>query len=68
MNTHSPFYSYPYSSPIEYGWVCPKCQRSNAPWQPQCPCYSTAPLPYTGDPQPTVITNGGTVDSEKPSS
>ena len=26
------------SSPIEYGWVCPKCGRANAPWKSFCDC------------------------------
>ena len=26
------------SSPIEYGWVCPRCNRVNAPWKSTCDC------------------------------
>ena len=24
--------------PINYGWVCPRCGRANAPWVSQCGC------------------------------
>ena len=24
--------------PINYGWVCPRCGRVNAPWASQCGC------------------------------
>ena len=24
--------------PINYGWVCPRCGRANAPWVSQCSC------------------------------
>ena len=24
--------------PTEYGWVCPRCSRVNAPWKSQCDC------------------------------
>ena len=26
------------SPPTEYGWVCPRCNRVNAPWKSQCDC------------------------------
>ena len=26
------------NSPINYGWVCPKCGRVNAPWMGWCGC------------------------------
>lgn len=25
-------------TPTEYGWVCPRCNRVNAPWKSQCDC------------------------------
>lgn len=28
------------SSHIEYGWVCPKCNRVNAPWKSTCDCFT----------------------------
>lgn len=30
---------------MEKGWECPKCGRVNAPWIPQCNCYSLRPAP-----------------------
>lgn len=38
--------------PTEYGWVCPRCSRVNAPWKSQCDCagntywYPTWERPY----------------------
>lgn len=29
------------SSHIEYGWVCPKCNRVNAPWKSSCDCVAS---------------------------
>ena len=26
------------SSPTEYGWVCPRCNKVNAPWKSTCDC------------------------------
>ena len=26
------------SSPVEYGWVCPRCNKVNAPWKSTCDC------------------------------
>lgn len=28
-------------TPINYGWVCPKCGRVNSPTTGTCPCYLT---------------------------
>lgn len=35
------------------GWVCPKCERVNAPWVTQCGCTSPAivPVPCPATPQ-----------------
>jgi hypothetical protein len=48
------------------GWICPRCQRVNAPWKEGCDCMpycpwpiinpfppqpSPYPIPSTGDPQ-----------------
>jgi hypothetical protein len=34
----------PMSGPLtEFGWICPRCQRSNAPWVARCDC----PVPTT---------------------
>ena len=37
--------------PTEYGWVCPRCSKVNAPWKSQCDCsgnywYPTWEGPY----------------------
>lgn len=26
--------------PAEYGWVCPRCNRVNAPWKSTCDCVA----------------------------
>ncbi len=26
---------------IQYGWVCPKCGKANAPWNRSCSCVTT---------------------------
>lgn len=32
---------------IEYGWVCPKCGRANAPWVSFCPCNQNWDITWT---------------------
>ena len=27
--------------PVQHGWICPRCGKGNAPWQPTCPCMPT---------------------------
>ena len=31
----------PVKPPVQYGWVCPKCGRVNAPWVSQCGCQGS---------------------------
>lgn len=31
--TPSPVYK-----PVDYGWICPRCDRVNAPYVSKCPC------------------------------
>lgn len=48
-----------------YGWICPKCGRGNAPWKESCDCVNPIPhwpIPWyspqepskTGDPLPPL--------------
>lgn len=30
----------PIKPPMQYGWICPKCGRANAPWSATCPCVA----------------------------
>jgi len=42
----------------QYGWICPKCGRVNAPWKDSCDCdnynmiYPTIPYPTIPCPRP----------------
>ena len=36
-----------------HGWICPKCQRGNAPHVSQCPCAPV--VAYPGVPVPPAI-------------
>lgn len=29
--------------PMQYGWTCTQCGRSNAPFVQTCPCWHTKP-------------------------
>lgn len=42
------------NSNIQYGWVCPRCGKVNAPWKDSCNCYLSIPYipPNTPDPTP----------------
>jgi len=41
-NKYTTYYEYyPVYCPVpvvQYGWICPKCGRVNAPWILECPC------------------------------
>ena len=44
------------SAAISYGWVCPRCEKVNAPWRETCDCVAgvkPAPAPYY--PAPTYV-------------
>ncbi len=33
-----------------YGWICPKCGKSNAPWMPTCNCGKDIKCNYSNIP------------------
>ena len=41
------------NSNIQYGWVCPKCGKVNAPWKDSCSCYLNTPYTPPNTPTPT---------------
>ena len=49
--------------PINYGWVCPRCGRVNAPWVSQCNCTgspfvkTSASSAYSASPCQTCSNN-----------
>lgn len=38
---------------MQYGWVCPKCGKVNAPWKDSCNCYLNTPYTPPNTPTPT---------------
>lgn len=40
------------SSSMQYGWVCPKCGKVNAPWKDSCNCYLNIPYTPPNTPSP----------------
>jgi hypothetical protein len=47
-----------------YGWICPRCSRVNAPWKETCDCspaiwnYEVFPSGPVYPPNPVPTTNG----------
>ena len=38
---------------VQYGWVCPKCGRVNAPWKDHCDCNEST-IPFNTPCQPGI--------------
>ena len=38
---------------MQYGWVCPKCGKVNAPWKDSCNCHLNTPYTPPNTPTPT---------------
>lgn len=41
------------NSSMQYGWVCPRCGKVNAPWKDSCNCYLNIPYTPPNTPAPT---------------
>lgn len=41
------------NSNLQYGWICPKCGKVNAPWKDSCNCYLNIPYTPPNTPSPT---------------
>jgi hypothetical protein len=41
------------NSNMQYGWICPKCGKVNAPWKDSCNCYLNIPYTPPNTPAPT---------------
>lgn len=41
------------NSNMQYGWVCPRCGKVNAPWKDSCNCYLNIPYTPPNTPAPT---------------
>lgn len=33
---------------LQEGWLCPRCQKINAPWVSQCPCENNLKINIDG--------------------
>lgn len=42
---------------MQYGWVCPKCGKVNAPWKDSCNCHLNTPYTPPNTPAPTTPFN-----------
>lgn len=44
-------------SNLQYGWVCPRCGKVNAPWKDSCNCYLNIPYTPPNTPAPATPFN-----------
>ena len=42
------------NSNMQYGWVCPRCGKVNAPWKASCDCYLNIPYTPPNTPAPSI--------------